>query len=913
MIRNRLTQLNIKNTGGANAIRVKRRPLLPSGIRHFTPESSQAETSTSSASTPPTPREGWLFVDSVFPVRLGSWDLRHYIGIFHQEELLARLSAILKSVKTHEFEVVELEPHIKDGGVFVHFKYNAGEQREALETIEKSVREEAEKHGGIPSWTGLTNPGEVWLVKGTPWREDLHRYASPIVKFSYEGPDVHEELVYKLLRPYGRIEYLNPPGPVPAGTLRSVTAEYAHLRSATIARNVIHNFSFSPDGTSFSSSSGSGSSSGTRLRAAYVQPIQAHVFRDWVKDHPKTMLPVIVFLLGTLTYTIFDPIRKFMVEAKMLDWFDPREFKLYQWVRANTLDRLSINNHSGDDTIPVVGVWKERKEAESSLRSYLNDLPTTIAFVHGPGGSGKTRLLNAVLKETDRRALFIDCAELHKATSDTNLLSGLATQTGYWPVFTFLNSMNTMIDLASVGLIGQKAGLSSSITDQLKQVLEVVGAGLAGVSSSHRKSIQRKIKEQIHEEQKQAEEAVIRERIARGVYHDGRLDCIAGNGVMSELGFGDEMLTEDDMDWTPEEAAKAADLQIPENIEAKEAARKEAQEERERKRRSAQDAQDVAALPVVVIKNFAMKGGASREELLSVLATWCATLTENQIAHVVVISDNREHSKRLAKALPSRPLNSIALSDADADTALSFVTQKLKDAGIEQSFNAEETAYLERLGGRASDLDSLIRKVQSGQNVREAVLDIISRGVGELRKNAFGDDAEDAKSLPWSQEQAWRVLKQLSIKEEVPYHDLLIQFPFKGNETPLKSMEHAELISINTSNGRPSTIRPGKPVFKWVFEQLVRDPVFQANQDIAFNEKIIASSENTVRACEDELMTLKDLGGAYSSWWWWGQTPSSQRAKFLLSKMKDAEKKVEMLEKRNTELKKVLAKGEGPK
>ena len=195
------------------------------------------------------------------------------------------------------------------------------------------------------------------------------------------------------------------------------------------------------------------------------------------------------------------------------------------------------------------------------------------------------------------------------------------------------------------------AGLSSSITDQLKQVLEVVGAGLAGVSSSHRKSIQRKIKEQIRDEQKQAEEAVMRERIARGVYHDGRLDCIAGNGVMSELGFGDEMMTEDDMDWTPAEAAKAADLQLPENIEAKEAAQKEAQEERERKRRSAQDAQDVAALPVVVIKNFAMKGGASREELLSVLATWCATLTENQIAHVVVISDNREHSKRLAKGV----------------------------------------------------------------------------------------------------------------------------------------------------------------------------------------------------------------------------------------------------------------------
>ena len=37
------------------------------------------------------------------------------------------------------------------------------------------------------------------------------------------------------------------------------------------------------------------------------------------------------------------------------------------------------------------------------------------------------------------------------------------------------------------------------------------------------------------------------------------------------------------------------------------------------------------------------------------------------------------------------------------------------------------------------------------------------------------------------------------------------------------------------------------------------DPIFQATQDIAFNEKIIASRESTVKACEDELMTLKEV------------------------------------------------------
>ena len=36
---------------------------------------------------------------------------------------------------------------------------------------------------------------------------------------------------------------------------------------------------------------------------------------------------------------------------------------------------------------------------------------------------------------------------------------------------------------------------------------------------------------------------------------------------------------------------------------------------------------------------------------------------------------------------------------------------------------------------------------------------------------------------------------------QIPYHDLLLDYPFKGDEAALRSMEHAELITINTSNG----------------------------------------------------------------------------------------------------------------
>jgi len=147
----------------------------------------------------------------------------------------------------------------------------------------------------------------------------------------------------------------------------------------------------------------------------------------------------------------------------------------------------------------------------------------------------------------------------------------------------------------------------------------------------------------------------------------------------------------------------------------------------------------------------------------------------------------------------------------------------------------------------------------------------------------------------------------MSLKK-IPYYNVLLDFPFKGDENALKSMEQADLISIGASNGRPSTIRPGRPVYKYVFERLVEDPVFQASQDIAFNEKIIASSEATIKSCEQEIASVKEIG--MESHWWGlgGRSATSMRAAYLFDKMLTAETKIEALEKQNSELKRLLSK-----
>lgn len=95
---------------------------------------------------------------------------RRYIAALREETLLETLEDHIAEVKAHGFELVSLEPHHKDGGVFVRFKYSASDSDEALKTIESELNSAAVKHGGFPSWTGIRS-GRAWLVKGTPWNE----------------------------------------------------------------------------------------------------------------------------------------------------------------------------------------------------------------------------------------------------------------------------------------------------------------------------------------------------------------------------------------------------------------------------------------------------------------------------------------------------------------------------------------------------------------------------------------------------------------------------------------------------------------------------------------------------------------------------------------------------------------------
>jgi len=200
------------------------------------------------------------------------------------------------------------------------------------------------------------------------------------------------------------------------------------------------------------------------------------------------------------------------------------------------------------------------------------------------------------------------------------------------------------------------------------------------------------------------------EKVHQAVAHDGRMDSLAGSGLIGELGVGDERMTEKDQNGkvksplTAEKAVTKDGAVINANKEAgketlgtksktdsakapkpgwaanpintvqgvvqgvvkdtKQGAEKlltatkdqlgiskeepESSQSRFIYMERAEIDEEIQALPVVVIKNYATKT-ALTEELVTVLAEWAAGLADGGLAHVVVMSDNRDNGRRLEK------------------------------------------------------------------------------------------------------------------------------------------------------------------------------------------------------------------------------------------------------------------------
>lgn len=174
---------------------------------------------------------------------------------------------------------------------------------------------------------------------------------------------------------------------------------------------------------------------------------------------------------------------------------------------------------------------------------------------------------------------------------------------------------------------------------------------------------------------------------------------------------------------------------------------------------------------------------------------------------------------------------------------------------------------------------------------------MIEQSASEILKMYILDT--DRASRSWSPQEAWYLIKALSKSEQIRYNEVLLSDTFKsGGDSTLQALEQAELITIVSHNGRPHSIRPGKPVYTAAFKHLTADHVLQARLDLATISELSKIETQSIDKYESELGLLAGLP----------KQPAelAPRIKWLLAKLQASHAKVEGYEKEGARLKKVL-------
>lgn len=266
--------------------------------------------------------------------------------------------------------------------------------------------------------------------------------------------------------------------------------------------------------------------------------------------------------------------------------------------------------------------------------------------------------------------------------------------------------------------------------------------------------------------------------------------------------------------------------------------------------------------------------------------------------------------------MPDRVFRQISLSDCSPEVAKRFVITHL-DADVDddpppkdgtpkelpsehRTDLGELDTCIDLLGGRLTDLEFLARRIKTGETPTKAVHEIIDQSASEILKMYIFGAEDEGGNRHWSAEQAWLLIKQLAQKESLRYNEMLLDDMLKpGGESVLRALEQAELISIVSGpNGRPSTIKPGKPVYYPAFKRLTEDKVLQSRLDLAILTSLSKLENATIDKCESELLLLSKLKSQPAQ--------TTGRVNYLLAKMMTSQGKVEKYEADMKELKKII-------
>ncbi|CCG80528.1 Mitochondrial escape protein 2 [Taphrina deformans PYCC 5710] len=432
-----------------------RRQLKHKAQRRITTNAVERETGHIEAG----PDEALLFFDNVYPIQYGLFDIRYWLVRLDT----GMANRVLRNAVPKDLgvELASMTPRVKEGGALLRVRWD-----KLSGLTPQAVASRIEEHLAKDQQHIYFNPLRrlrSFLVRGRPWLEDLNRFPSQRLKIEFEGgPELSQETLYEYFRKYGKIINIFPA----SATQKYAILQFAQIRSATAARTCLHGFK---DGA-------------TILKIGFESQLKGHMIREYLLSHPRFTIPAVAALIAGISVSVFEPIRTWFVEQTISRSFHYEDTKFFKWIQSGA---RSLIPRKAKNTRATRGTWFERESTKKEVSSWLNEAGSTFSIVQGPRGSGKRDLVvDEVLK--DRRNVFVlDCESLVESRGDSATINNLAGQLGYRPIFSWMNSISSFIDLAAQGMMGQSAGFSETLDSQVKKILGTGASAVKQIALKH--------------------------------------------------------------------------------------------------------------------------------------------------------------------------------------------------------------------------------------------------------------------------------------------------------------------------------------------------------------------------------------------------------------------------------------------
>ncbi|EEA23126.1 mitochondrial escape protein 2 [Talaromyces marneffei ATCC 18224] len=442
------------------------------------------------------PNEGLLFINNILPLRL-QWLYRLlWIGdSYAVNQVLKRVDKPSYAAADHwaivrralppdmHVNIKEVIPRLSEGGLFIKYSLPDGEKRPKGE-IAAAVEEYLKKNPIHPWFNPLDRVG-VGCVLGKPWIEDMYHFPSPRLKVEFlpsssnsTPEELTPEALYSLFRRYGKIKDIDRQPPDSKVLPKYAMVEFTRAKYAILARSCIHGVTI-PETVS-------GGGGGSVLRITYERKVKAHWIREWLFTHPRIVIPAIAALIAGITVIIFDPIRTFFIKMKVKDLFNVDDKAIWSWIRDEVRKANFLSENRSEKKV-FRALSDDRQEDINRLQAWLGENGNTFIVVQGPHGSGKREIVIDQALKDRKYKLIIDCNQIQDARSDAATISIAAQQVGYRPIFSWMNSFNSFIDLASQGIIGTKVGFSETLDSQLSKIWTNTATALRQIALESKK------------------------------------------------------------------------------------------------------------------------------------------------------------------------------------------------------------------------------------------------------------------------------------------------------------------------------------------------------------------------------------------------------------------------------------------